>query len=66
MATINFGREGGTFYSKRHAANVIAAELGAGETDGWEYEVVRTGGYYKVRITDEDGEFVAFHIGDRP
>jgi len=60
MATINFGREGGTFYLTRDQAERIAAELGSAADDEWAYEVVEAGRYFKVRITDEEGEFVAF------
>ena len=41
-----------------------AAELTEGEEDGWTYEIDRdpTGrsAYVRIRVTDEDGEFVAF------
>jgi len=60
MVTINFGREGGTFYLTRDQAERIAAELGSAADDEWAYEVVEAGDYYKVSITDEDGEFIAF------
>ena len=60
MATINFASGGGTFYSSNAQADAIATALGSGEADGWAYEVVEAGNYFKVSITDEDGEFVAF------
>ena len=49
-----------TFYLTRDQAERIAAELGSAADDEWAYEVVEAGRYFKVRITDEDGEFIAF------
>lgn len=56
----------GVMYEKREDAQALAAYLNKTDGDGWTYEVdpVKPDGskapWYKVKIFDEDGEFVAY------
>lgn len=56
MALINTTAK---YYTKKEAGRV-AAELQAGELDGWTYVPanVKVGGVYVVRIFDEVGDYV--------
>ena len=60
MATIDFGTDCGTFYSSYAQASAIASALAGDFDDGWTYEVVEAGRYFKVSVTDDEGDFVAF------